>query len=85
MCDIMSFLLQTQFPLQLLLFFVVCVSYTTVELLKTKIGLQHCPIGNSFFKKWAIPGLFLIYFRLSSKYYNFKTNKYKKCPSSTWC
>ena len=35
-----------------------------------------------FFKKWAIPGLFFIYFRLFKQHYNFTANKCEKCPSS---
>ena len=33
----------------------------------------------------AIPGLFLIYFRLFKKHYNFTTNKCERCPTSIWC
>ena len=40
-----------------------------------------------FFKKWANPSLFFIYFCLFQTHItNFTTNRYvKKCPSSIWC
>ena len=40
----------------------------------------------AFFKKWANPSLFFIYFRLLKHITNFTTNTYvKKCPSSIQC
>ena len=39
-----------------------------------------------FFKKWANPGLFFVYFRLFKQTLQFfTTNKCEKCPSSIWC
>ena len=34
--------------------------------------------------KWAIRGLFLVYFRSFSNITNFTTNQCEKCPSSIW-
>ena len=44
------------------------------------------PNSNILLKKWANPGLFFIYFRLSKHTIQFLQQiNVKKCPSSIWC
>ena len=55
-------------------------TYTKCTKLTSKLWVW----GLKMFFKWAIPGLFFIYFRLFKQLYNF-TDKCEKCPFSIWC